>query len=157
MQGRNPAMHDQTDGEATNVHLRKSLAADVAAFLRRGGTVRRERGFAGAPIAGKAGAECSVDGCGVSRNLTRGMCSKHYQRWRNHGDTDALRVASLAGVECSVDGCDRAARSKGLCNRHYEAARGRGECSEDGCNRTAKTRGMCSKHYQRWLAAQRRG
>ena len=29
--------------------------------------------------------ECSIDGC-QTRAYARGWCSKHYTRWRNHGD-----------------------------------------------------------------------
>lgn len=29
---------------------------------------------------------CSVDGCGRVEQLRRGMCQKHYLRWKKHGD-----------------------------------------------------------------------
>lgn len=32
---------------------------------------------------------CSVDGCGKPL-LAKGMCSKHYTRWRTHGTTDKV-------------------------------------------------------------------
>jgi len=55
--------------------------------------------------------------------------------------------------------CDKPAKSKGLCNTHYERKRlGRNprpvprECSIDGCSQMARARGWCFKHWARWKA-----
>ena len=36
---------------------------------------------------------CSVPGCDRVGTLRRGMCSKHYQRWRAHGNPDVVKTA----------------------------------------------------------------
>ena len=36
---------------------------------------------------------CSVPGCDRVGTLRRGMCSKHYERWRVHGDPDIVKTA----------------------------------------------------------------
>jgi hypothetical protein len=33
---------------------------------------------------------CSIEGCGKTGQLTRGWCSKHYGRWRRHGDPNVM-------------------------------------------------------------------
>lgn len=43
---------------------------------------------------------CSVDGCD-RRSVKRGWCSKHHQRWVNHGDPEAtVRTKSPKGYCC---------------------------------------------------------
>lgn len=66
---------------------------------------------------------------------------------------------------CKVPDCDRAARSRGWCNGHYERWRLTGKepdgvllprmsqpsvCTVDGCNRKPIARGYCNAHYRRW-------
>lgn len=58
---------------------------------------------------------CTVLDCGVHVRA-RGLCGRHYQRLRNNGTTDLLRVRA----RCSVVDCDRAARGRGLCGKHYQ-------------------------------------
>ena len=36
---------------------------------------------------------CTVPGCDRVGTLRRGMCSKHYQRLRTHGDPDIVKTA----------------------------------------------------------------
>lgn len=38
---------------------------------------------------------CTIDGCGRTDRVVRGMCSMHYTRWLRHGDP--LRVAYVQG------------------------------------------------------------
>lgn len=57
---------------------------------------------------------CSVDGCG-SLALSRGWCSKHYDRWRRNGDPVAVRGATT----CAEDGCQRLTVGQGWCEAHY--------------------------------------
>lgn len=35
---------------------------------------------------------CSVAGCGNTKRITKGMCSKHYQRYRRHGDANFTKI-----------------------------------------------------------------
>ena len=60
----------------------------------------------------KATRVCSVEGCDalVGPKGARGLCSKHYRRWRNHGTTDEPLVPSVAdrlaaGLERKPNGC----------------------------------------------------
>lgn len=61
---------------------------------------------------------CSVDGCDRSAlredHGNRGMCSKHYARWRSH---------SPDRPRCTRPDCDRPVYGRGLCHAHYEAYR----------------------------------
>ncbi len=56
---------------------------------------------------------------------------------------------------CEIEGCDRDHRARGLCRRHYTAARRAGEfgaelCSILGCPSKADARELCHKHWTRW-------
>lgn len=68
---------------------------------------------------------CIIDGCDAPA-ITRGWCTKHYYRWRRHGDPLALAtrtppppppVKPLA--QCAVDGCEATAQTRGWCSTHY--------------------------------------
>jgi hypothetical protein len=61
---------------------------------------------------------CKIDGCDGA-HLARGWCSKHYRRWRKHGDPLTLVAARYEGVICSIDGCHRDAEKRGWCGLHY--------------------------------------
>ena len=37
--------------------------------------------------------QCSIGGC-TNPRLTRGLCNKHYQRWRRHGDPSIMLTGS---------------------------------------------------------------
>jgi hypothetical protein len=63
-------------------------------------------------------------------------------------------------VHCGERECDRRATARGLCRRHYNAARKAGlprktspakghVCTVDGCDREAKGLGLCQRHYAR--------
>ncbi len=97
--------------------------------------------------------ECSVDGCTTTWQI-RGMCLKHYHRWRRYGSTDDPRPESTALVACSADGCDETPKSRGLCSKHYQADQRLkyGHCKVEDCtNRATNRQGWCAKHYGRWL------
>lgn len=63
---------------------------------------------------------------------------------------------------CAAHGCEREARTRGLCNSHYQRLR-RGDdltkplrshykgqaCSVSWCDRPASSAGLCGSHYQR--------
>lgn len=61
---------------------------------------------------------------------------------------------------CFVKGCGNKAIVKGMCSKHYQRARKRGEvgsgkiCKIEGCNNFVFSRGYCHKHYR---IAQREG
>lgn len=100
---------------------------------------------------------CSIEGCDAPF-LARGFCSKHYQRWKVHGDP--LGSASPRFIPCSVAGCDERANARGLCGKHYQQSRREGtlpplvaipaECSVDGCERKVYGRGWCATHWRWW-------
>lgn len=62
---------------------------------------------------------CSIDGCDRP-HLSRGWCTTHYWRWRNHGDPTYKREIP---VVCAVDGCSTTPRNEGLCIMHYSRQR----------------------------------
>lgn len=62
---------------------------------------------------------CSVEGCGRPR-AARGLCTRHYGRWRRTGSTDKPKTFKAnKGHECSVQGCTNDARALGMCEMHY--------------------------------------
>lgn len=91
------------------------------------------------------------DGCD-SPSRVRGLCQKHYVRWKRQGGL---------GQVCSVDDCGEPSQSRGLCHKHYarflthgtvELAPPPTTCSVDGCAREHYVRGFCSRHYRAKLA-----
>ncbi len=61
---------------------------------------------------------CSVSNCN-STSKSRGLCQKHYKRFRKHGTTDITVTSIREAQPCSVDGCARFKVALGYCNRHY--------------------------------------
>ena len=59
---------------------------------------------------------CSIDSCG-GQATRRGFCTKHYQRWRRHGDPLVYRPDATRG--CSVEGCLRGHYGLGFCSIHW--------------------------------------
>ena len=58
---------------------------------------------------------CSVDGCERVGTLRRGMCSKHYQRWRAHGNPDVVKTAGRkAAAPLVIIQCPDCGRTVGL-------------------------------------------
>jgi hypothetical protein len=53
--------------------------------------------------------ECNVEDCDKVSRLTKGMCTKHYERERRSGRYNT----------CSVGGCESGVMGKGLCGSHY--------------------------------------
>lgn len=112
---------------------------------------------------------CSVEGCKnvVGPKSARGLCNKHYQRWRQYGDPrePSHKPKSKAFQRCSVEGCDRLTGRKpvkGMCGRCYYRYRRYGNplepshvpkasiCYVDGCTKRAHAYGMCGMHYARY-------
>jgi len=104
-------------------------------------------------------ATCSIDGC-TSPALARGWCTKHYTRWRTHGDPEYTKPLPEL-TPCSVADCGKAAVTRGWCQTHYRRWRvsgdptkgGRvlineGPCSVEDCEAPATKTGMCDRHYR---------
>lgn len=75
---------------------------------------------------------CSISGCNkISRS--RGWCSAHYHRWRDHGDPLAGGAARpawpgrKADAICSVTGCGERYCARGWCHDHYYRWRRNGD------------------------------
>lgn len=64
--------------------------------------------------------KCAIPGCDVVGRRTRGLCEKHYLRWRRNGDPHVSRIdREWGGKPCSVDGCERPTKARRMCERHY--------------------------------------
>lgn len=73
---------------------------------------------------------CTVEGCD-GRATAKGMCSKHYARWRRYGNTDTVR-SRWDGHEkqynvCSVEGCGRLVHRATMCGMHRQRLRRHGD------------------------------
>lgn len=56
---------------------------------------------------------CSISRC-ESISIARGWCSKHYQRWKTHGDPEYEKPDKL----CTIPNCGEKHRSRGYCSKH---------------------------------------
>lgn len=110
---------------------------------------------------------CSVAGCDKPHD-SKGFCSKHYERWRKHGDPlFTLRLEKTPrgsnGV-CTIDGCSRdAINSRGWCSKHHQRWQKNGDpllvklirtkpgqvCMAEGCDGAVSAKGLCVVHYSR--------
>lgn len=111
-----------------------------------------------APQVSNRGRTCAIEDCeAASRN--RGWCTKHYARWRQHGDPTVV-ISRKVNQPCSVDGCKRPYYAVGMCHFHRRRTLAGtaidrplqvqgGECAEAGCVRHAQYRGLCRLHRQR--------
>lgn len=107
---------------------------------------------------------CTIDGCDA-RALARGWCSRHWQRWKRHGDPLYERQLKRDGP-CAVGGCDLPAAARGWCKTHHARWRRRGDvqadvpvraasvdgllCEAQGCVSAVVKGGFCLAHYKRW-------
>jgi hypothetical protein len=64
---------------------------------------------------------CSVDECSEPVH-GKGLCSKHLQRMRTHGDPHKTRGPGTKwnNAVCSVEGCENKGYARGLCTVHYQ-------------------------------------
>lgn len=78
---------------------------------------------------------CLVDGCnGIAGapGSGRGYCTKHYLRWRRHGDPSASKIdREQTGKPCKVEGCGKPSGYKGMCQAHYRRLQVRGDVSDE--------------------------
>lgn len=57
---------------------------------------------------------------------------------------------------CTADDCGRDVYGHGMCSKHYQRAKRRGElpsskpCTIEGCNSALRAHGYCGMHLQRW-------
>lgn len=102
--------------------------------------------------------------------VARGWCTKHYDRWRKHGDVALVKIAApYEGASCSVDGCEAVAKSRGWCSKHYLRWRRNGSpegvgvvekerrCRVAGCVWGVVGRELCGAHYEAWRVRRRIG
>jgi len=61
---------------------------------------------------------CGVSAC-AEPSRARGLCRKHYARWKRTGVTVILPRAAKPKVQCSVDDCQKVAMARGWCSAHY--------------------------------------
>src|SRR5579863_7819191 len=61
---------------------------------------------------------CIICGNPVHGN---GLCSKHYQRQRFHGDPNIILTVQNKGLLCSIEACKKSAFTKGFCRQHYDS------------------------------------
>ncbi|MDX3125956.1 HNH endonuclease [Streptomyces scabiei] len=103
---------------------------------------------------------CQVDACETPARK-RGWCSKHYARWQQHGDPDAVLSRAKALGPCSVEGCQRPLYAKGMCHLHRRRLLAgtpidkalkplrAGDCAAEDCEQRGDYRGLCKRHRQR--------
>lgn len=123
------------------------------------------------PRLSKVSDTCIIEGCDNEAKAAKGLCHKHYQRQRRHGNTDDPDYIN-SGKQCSVEGCEDDAHNKGLCLVHYqrfskygdvhhvENLRGQMDpvCRIDGCDESTIAHNLCNKHltnfrYHRGVSA----
>ena len=63
---------------------------------------------------------CVVKEC-EDKVLAHSMCSKHYQRWKKHGDPEVVLTPGghPPNRKCEVPGCQKGHFARGICHMHY--------------------------------------
>ena len=103
---------------------------------------------------------CKIDGCDKGAH-GYGLCTKHYSRFRTHGDaTVCLRKERKP---CGAQDCGQMSTSRGYCPKHYHRWKTTGDpltmmrppridgpCAVPECHGRASARGWCVRHYSRW-------
>lgn len=68
---------------------------------------------------------CKMEGCNGKVDA-KGLCKKHYKRFKRHGDPLYERPVHVAKL-CKVEGCGEHVQSKEYCNKHYKRFKRHGE------------------------------
>ena len=114
---------------------------------------------------------CQSEGCD-REVVSKGLCSKHYQRARfgvtprSDRKTGPHPVPTFAPIDgkCGVEDCGRELKQRGLCTLHYgrlyhygaigdakptQKCATRVPCAVEGCGKPARGKGYCATHYRR--------
>lgn len=121
--------------------------------------------------------KCAIEDCENRGDIRKGLCNKHYRRWKRHGDplgggefVDKSKYEPAVSEKsaCTIHDCERTVKALGYCAAHYGRFQKYGDplgggpfrkpwakqvdaiCNVGECDRAAVTRGMCSAHYSRW-------
>ncbi|WP_329376175.1 HNH endonuclease signature motif containing protein [Streptomyces sp. NBC_01483] len=60
---------------------------------------------------------CTMPNCDAKVSA-RGLCNKHYKRWKAHGDPNTFLPVRHKG--CAADGCTGEHKNSGYCAKHYK-------------------------------------
>ena len=64
---------------------------------------------------------CRIDDCD-NRRVAHGWCTKHYNRWRRHGDITIVlpnaKKLYFEGMTCEVEGCEKPPHARNMCRMH---------------------------------------
>lgn len=104
----------------------------------------------------RIGNECLVDGCHtlLNRHCCRGMCQKHYQRWKRTGDVHCIRHKPQQKI-CKVLGCAKPSHAHGYCSMHYSRVARLGQLEVTQRNRNGLAK-FYKAEYSIWLSMKRR-
>jgi len=60
-----------------------------------------------------------MDGCS-NKSTARGLCAKHYERWKKHGDPGIVlkRARKVVNRLCTIEGCGAKHSGRGYCATH---------------------------------------
>lgn len=107
---------------------------------------------------------CEVFNCKLPRE-GKGFCSKHYQRFRKHGNPEKLVNYLNYGSNCYYKKCDRKATHKGFCELHYKRYKKYGDpskkfkqihCSIKNCIRKYYGKNICKYHFFKKFLSKRK-
>src|SRR5690349_11286434 len=95
---------------------------------------------------------CTADDCTRTDIAGRGLCRKHYQRWR----IALVQSGERPAEPCGEIDCDQPAQSRKMCRRHYNAwyhntRATEVPCKQNDCVEKSHARGYCSRHYYRHM------
>ena len=93
---------------------------------------------------------CTVDGCGRVEQLRRGMCQRHYVRWKKYGSTARRYYTCPKNHVLSPDNIVTDGKGSRRCAACQAAKPPPLACVIDGCPDPQIARGWCRKHYLRW-------